>query len=75
MFHQVLVEEWQRALSMLSLTLFLLVFILNSIRVHRMSRDSVAHLESLPLAPDSDESQHSPARNSTAPQRPQPAQP
>ena len=52
MFHRVLVEEWQRVLSVLSITLFFAVFIINFIRVRRMPRATIAHLESLPLAPD-----------------------
>ena len=52
MFHRVIVEEWQRALSVLSITLFFAVFIINFIRVRRMPRATIAHLESLPLAPD-----------------------
>ena len=52
MFHRVIVEEWQRALSVLSITLFFAVFILNFIRVRRMPRATIAHLESLPLATD-----------------------
>ena len=52
MFHRILVEEWQRALSILSITLFLAVFVIHSIRVRRMSRESIARLESLPLEND-----------------------
>jgi len=52
MFHRIIVEEWQRALSILSITLFFAVFIINFIRVRRMPRATIAHLESLPLAPD-----------------------
>ena len=52
MFHRVIVEEWQRALSVLSITLFFAVFIINFIRVRRMPRATIVHLESLPLAPD-----------------------
>jgi hypothetical protein len=52
MFHRVLVEEWQRALSILSFTLFFSVFVIHFIRVRRMPRDTVAHLENLPLEND-----------------------
>ena len=52
MFHRVIVEEWQRVLSVLSITLFFAVFIINFIRVRRMPRATIAHLESLPLASD-----------------------
>ncbi len=52
MFHRILVEEWQRALSILSIALFLAVFVINFIRVRRMPRETVAHLENLPLEND-----------------------
>ena len=52
MFHRILVEDWQRSLSILSITLFLAVFIINFIRVRRMPRETVAHLENLPLEND-----------------------
>ena len=52
MFHRLLVEEWQRALSVLSITLFLAVFVIHFIRVRRMPRETVARLENLPLEND-----------------------
>ena len=52
MFHRILVEEWQRMLSVLSITLFFAVFVLHFIRIRRMSRESIARLESLPLEND-----------------------
>ncbi len=52
MFRRILVEDWQRALSILSITLFFAVFIIHFIRVRRMSRDTIARLEKLPLEPD-----------------------
>jgi hypothetical protein len=52
MFHRILVEEWQRTLSVVSITLFLAVFITNFIRVRRMSRETVARMENLPLEND-----------------------
>lgn len=52
MFHRILVEEWQRALSVMSITLFFSVFVIHFIRVRRMSRETVAHLEKLPLEND-----------------------
>ena len=52
MFHRIVVEEWQRALSVMSILLFFSVFIIHSIRVRRMSGESIAHLESLPLEND-----------------------
>ena len=52
MFHRILVEEWQRALSVMSITLFFSVFVIHFIRIRRMSRETVAHLEKLPLEND-----------------------
>lgn len=52
MFRRILVEDWQRALSVMSIVLFFAVFIIHAIRVRRMSRDAVARLEKLPLEPD-----------------------
>ena len=52
MFHRILVEEWQRVLSVMSITLFFGVFVIHLIRVRRMPRETVAHLESLPLEND-----------------------
>lgn len=52
MFRRILVEDWQRALSIMSLTLFFAVFLIHAIRVRRMSRETVARLENLPLEND-----------------------
>jgi hypothetical protein len=52
MFHRILVEEWQRALSILSIVLFFLVFIIHLIRVRRMSGESVSRMATLPLEND-----------------------
>jgi hypothetical protein len=52
MFHRILVEDWQRALSVLSISLFLAVFVLHSIRVRCLSRESIAKMETLPLEAD-----------------------
>jgi hypothetical protein len=52
MFHRILVEEWQRVLSVMSITIFFCVFLINLVRVRRMSRESIARLESLPLEND-----------------------
>jgi hypothetical protein len=52
MFHRILVEDWQRALSIMSITLFFAVFVLHFIRVRRMPREAVARLEKLPLEKD-----------------------
>jgi len=55
MFHRILVEEWQRMLSIVSITLFFAVFVIHFIRVRRMSRDTIARLEKLPLENDDHE--------------------
>jgi hypothetical protein len=52
MFRRILVEDWQRALSVLSITLFFSVFIVHFIRVRRMSRETISRLEKLPLEND-----------------------
>jgi len=52
MFHRILVEEWQRALSIVSITLFLAVFVIHFIRVRRIPRDTISHMEKLPLEND-----------------------
>ena len=52
MFHRILVEDWQRALSIMSITLFFAVFVIHFIRVRRMSRETVTRLENLPLESD-----------------------
>lgn len=52
MFHRILVEDWQRMLSTLSIILFFAVFVINFIRVTRMPRETVEHLENLPLEND-----------------------
>jgi hypothetical protein len=52
MFHRILVEEWQRALSIMSICLFFAVFSVNLLRVRRLSRASIERLENLPLEKD-----------------------
>ena len=52
MFHRILVEEWQRVLSIMSIVIFLGVFLINLVRVQRMSRESITRLENLPLEND-----------------------
>ena len=52
MFHRILVEEWQRVLSIVSITLFFAVFIIHFIRVRRIPREDIARLEKLPLEND-----------------------
>ncbi|MDR3401093.1 MAG: hypothetical protein P4L99_01240 [Chthoniobacter sp.] len=55
LFHRVLVEDWQRALTIISFGIFALVFLLTLARAMRLRRDQVHHLENLPLENDSDE--------------------
>ena len=55
MFHRILVEDWQRALTMISFAIFAAVFLLTLARAMRLSRDRIRHLENLPLENDSDE--------------------
>ena len=52
MFHRIIVEEWQRALSVLSISLFFAVFVIHFIRVRCMSRETIARMENLPLEND-----------------------
>ena len=52
MFHRILVEEWQRVLSVLSITLFFAVFVIHFLRARRMPREIIARLENLPLEND-----------------------
>ncbi|MEO6786506.1 MAG: hypothetical protein ABI318_10275 [Chthoniobacteraceae bacterium] len=52
MFHRIIVEEWQRVLSTLSITLFLAVFVVHFIRVRRIPRETIKHMENLPLEND-----------------------
>lgn len=52
MFHRVIVEEWQRVLSIVSILLFFAVFILHFFRVRRIPRETIHHMENLPLEKD-----------------------
>jgi hypothetical protein len=66
MFHRVLVEEWQRILTLISFTLFFSVFLLNLIRVLRMPKSEVHRLGSMPLDhASSPESHHASNASST----------
>jgi hypothetical protein len=55
MFHRIIVEDWQRALTILSFGIFAAVFLLTLARALRLGRDRVHHLETLPLEKDSHE--------------------
>ncbi|MCX6979416.1 MAG: hypothetical protein NTV08_01500 [Verrucomicrobia bacterium] len=52
MFRRIIVEEWQRTLSIVSITLFLAVFILHFFRIRRIPRETISHMENLPLEKD-----------------------
>ena len=58
MFHRILVEDWQRALTIISFGIFAAVFFLTLGRALRLGRDRVHHLENLPLENDRDEKRH-----------------
>ena len=55
MFHRILVEEWQRVLSIVSIVLFFAVFIIHFIRVRRIPSETIHHMEKLPLEKDDHE--------------------
>lgn len=55
MFHRILVEDWQRALTIASFTLFFGVFLVTLLRVARMQKKEVRRLENLPLEQESHE--------------------
>lgn len=52
MFQRILVEEWQRVLSVMSIAIFLVCFLIIALRAMRMPKQKLQHLESLPLADD-----------------------
>jgi hypothetical protein len=52
MFHRIIVEEWQRVLSIVSITLFFAVFVIHFIRVRRIPSETINHMENLPLEND-----------------------
>ena len=55
MFHRILVEDWQRVLTIISFTIFATVFLLTVARALRLRPARVRHLENLPLESDYDE--------------------
>ncbi len=55
MFRRLLVEDWQRTLTIISFAIFGLVFLLTIVRTLRLPRSKVQHLENLPLENDTDE--------------------
>lgn len=52
MFQRIFVEDWQRVLSVLSISIFLCCFLMIAIRALRMPKQKLRYLESLPLADD-----------------------
>lgn len=52
MFHRILVEEWQRVLSLFSVLIFFGCFLLIALRALRLPKKQAEHLASLPLADD-----------------------
>lgn len=49
MFRRIIVEDWERTLSLLGWALCGLVFLVTTVRALRMPRESVQRLENLPL--------------------------
>jgi hypothetical protein len=56
MFHRIIVEEWQRVLTITSFTIFFSVFIINLIRVWRMPNGDIERLGNLPLQSEPNDS-------------------
>jgi len=55
MFHRLLIEQWQHVLTVTSFTIFFSAFFVTLIRLWRMPRRRIEHLERLPLENDSHE--------------------
>jgi hypothetical protein len=49
MFRRLLVEDWQRTLTMVSFAIFFVTFLATALRTWRMPRERLRHLENLPL--------------------------
>jgi hypothetical protein len=49
MFRRILLEDWQRTLSLVGWLLFVLVFISSAVRAFRLSRPTIDRLSNLPL--------------------------
>lgn len=49
MFQRLQVEEWQNIMAMVGLMLFFIVFLLILLRVFRMPKENLRHMENLPL--------------------------
>jgi hypothetical protein len=55
MFHRIIVEQWQHALTVASFTIFFTAFLLILIRLWRTPHRKLEHLENLPLESDTNE--------------------
>jgi hypothetical protein len=55
MFHRIFVEQWQHVLTITSFAIFFSSFVLTLIRLWRMPRTKVEHMEKLPLQSDANE--------------------
>jgi hypothetical protein len=53
MFRRIVLEDWQRSLSLIGWGLFALVFVTSILRAFRLPKDQVAQLKGLPLEEDS----------------------
>lgn len=49
MFHRLLLEDWQRSLSLLGWFLFAMVFVLSALRTVCLSRLHIDRMQNLPL--------------------------
>lgn len=49
MFRRIILEDWQRSLSLVGWGLFALVFITSGLRAFLLPKDQVRKLENLPL--------------------------
>lgn len=52
MFHRILVEEWQRVLTMISISIFFTTFVITALRTWRMPRECIRRMENMPLEND-----------------------
>ncbi len=55
MFRRIIIEDWQRSLSLLGWGLFALVFVTSALRAARLPKHQVRKLKALPLEEDSHE--------------------
>ena len=55
MFHRILVEEWQRVLTMISVGIFFTTFVITVLRVWRTPRETIRRMENMPLEKDTND--------------------